>query len=115
MIPVHLRTCKGTHRAVVSARGVMVTNPTLLGYSLELNPGGAYATALADFSVAYGAFGFNCYNAQNIIEAATLDSITNRSAFPDGSASRMWVALELSLRVPSVLKVKAPPPNFNTS
>ena len=88
-----------THVLVAAAASVIAasspTNAPLLWYSLEGDPGlPHHPTSFYDFSVPTSDdWGFTAWNAQNLIEAATFDNITNGTAFPAGSAARAWVDL----------------------
>jgi hypothetical protein len=89
-----------------------IANPSLgVWFSLELNPAGGYATVLNDFSTAYDTFGFKGgFNAQNIIETATLDAITNHTAFPTGSVARAWMDTYSSLKADEIAAAKGASP-----
>ena len=90
-------------------------NKPLLFYSLEIDPGKPQpATSFHDLSVPLGDdWGFNAWNAQNVVQAATFDAITNGSAFPAGSAARAWSDMYSSLKADEIAAAQLAQPGVD--
>ena len=92
-----------------------VTNAPLLGYGLVGDPGRPHhPTKLYDFAIPTdSSWGFNTYDMQNLVEAATFDNVTTGGqTFPAGSAARAWVDMYGSAKAEELAAAKLADPKL---